>query len=147
LVHRCATCPQVLLPLPYSRRYRGTNMTALSAGQNSGAAHRRSKRLPVRVPIQVYGRTPENLPFRGHTRTISVNAFGANIALASPVVPGQSILLVHSLTQEERECRVVNVSPTRRGMYRVGIEFVRAGDNFWHLYQPLQVATVRGGNV
>jgi hypothetical protein len=77
----------------------------------------------------VYGRTPDNHPFRGHTRTISVNAFGANIAIDAPVIPGQSILLVHSLTQEERECRVVNVEQTRRGMYRVGIEFVRAGDN------------------
>ena len=115
-------------------------MTASRAGKYSGAAHRRSKRLPIRVPIQVYGRTPENHPFRGYTRTISVNAFGANIAIAAAVVPGQSILLVHSLTQEERECRVVNVSATRRGMYRVGVEFARAGDNFWHVYQSLQTS-------
>ncbi len=115
-------------------------MTASRAGKYSGAAHRRSKRLPLRVPIQVYGRTPDNHPFRGHTRTISVNAFGANISIAAPVVPGQSILLVHSLTQEERECRVVNVSQTRRGMFRVGVEFAHAGDNFWHLYQPLQTS-------
>jgi hypothetical protein len=115
-------------------------MTARRAVQHSGPAQRRSKRLPLRVLIQVYGRTPDNHPFRGHTRTISVNAFGANIAIDAPVIPGQSILLVHSLTQEERECRVVNVEQTRRGMYRVGIEFVRAGDNFWHLYQPLQTA-------
>jgi hypothetical protein len=115
-------------------------MTASRAEKHSGAAHRRSKRLPLRVPIQVYGRTPDDHPFRGHTRTISVNAFGGNISIAAPVVPGQTILLVHSLTQEERECRVMNVAQTRRGMYRVGIEFIRSGDNFWHLYQPLQTS-------
>jgi c-di-GMP-binding flagellar brake protein YcgR len=115
-------------------------MTVLATAHNSGPAHRRSKRLPLRVPIQVYGRTPDNQPFRGRTRTLSVNAFGGYIAMASPVVPGQSILLVHSFTQEERECRVVNVAQTRRGMYRVGVEFVRAGDNFWHLFHPLQTS-------
>jgi hypothetical protein len=122
-------------------------MTALCTEKHSGAAHRRSKRLPLRVPIRVYGRTPDNHPFHGQTRTISVNAFGGNISIAAPVIPGQTILLVHSLTQEERECRVVNVAQTRRGMYRVGIEFVRARDNFWHLYQPLLTSTISSTNV
>ncbi len=102
-------------------------------------AHRRSKRLPLQVPVHVYGRTPDNSPFRDKTRTLTVDAHGARLSLSADVEPGQSLLLVHSFTQEERECRVVHVGPKRNGRRKVGIEFARPGDNFWHVFQQVVV--------
>lgn len=104
---------------------------------NAKDFHRRSKRLPLQVPVHVYGRTPDNCPFRDKTRTLTVDAHGARLNLSADVEPGQSLLLVHSFTQEERECRVVHVGPKRNGRRKVGIEFARPGDNFWHVFQPV----------
>lgn len=107
-------------------------------GENDAMSiQRRSKRLPLHVPVQVYGRTPQNSPFRDITRTISVDAHGARIVLDADVRKGQSLLLVHSFTQEERECRVVHVGPKKNGTRRIGIEFVKPATDFWHVFYPL----------
>jgi hypothetical protein len=99
---------------------------------------RRSTRLSLRVPVRIYGRTLENHPFRELTETLAVNAHGARIELSVLVTQGQTLLLVHGITEEEKECRVVDVKPMRRMKWRVGIEFVKAEGNFWQLYQPLR---------
>lgn len=132
---RC--CPQVLLPksrgwgIVWEQPQTHREKKRVMSGQ------RRSKRLPLHVHVHVYGRTPTNNPFRDVTRTISVDAHGARLALSADVKKGQSLLLVHSLTQEERECRVVHVGPEKNGSRRIGVEFVRPSPDFWHVYQPL----------
>jgi hypothetical protein len=103
---------------------------------------RRSKRLPLQVPVNVYGRTADNSPFRDKTRTLTVDANGARLTLSADVEPGQSLLLVHSFTQEERQCRVIHVGPKRNGKRKVGIEFARPGDNFWHVFQPVVLTKI-----
>jgi len=98
---------------------------------------RRSLRFSLKLPVVVYGRTPDNIPFRDRTRTLSVDAHGARLSVAAPLESGQSLLLVNSFTQEERKCRVVHVSArngkrSKRSM--VGVEFTNAPGNFWHIY-------------
>lgn len=99
---------------------------------------RRSKRLPLRIPVRVYGRTPEDQPFRDVTETELVSAHGGLLPLAPNVTPGQTILLVNSLTEEERECVVLYVEPDHGNKNRVGIKFAEPRDNFWHAYTPLK---------
>ena len=98
---------------------------------------RRSRRFALKLPVVVYGRTPENVPFRDRTSTLSVDAHGARLAVSARVESGQSLLLVNSFTQEERKCRVVHVSArngkrSKRSM--VGVEFTNEPGNFWHIY-------------
>jgi hypothetical protein len=95
---------------------------------------RRSRRFPLRIPVVVYGRTPDNQPFRDHTFTINVDAHGARISVAAELDKGQEILVVNSFTQEERECRVVHVGAKQGGRRKIGIEFVKPSGNFWHVY-------------
>ncbi|MFZ0737047.1 MAG: PilZ domain-containing protein [Candidatus Acidiferrales bacterium] len=99
---------------------------------------RRSKRLSLQVPVRVYGRAAGDQPFRVVTETLAVNAHGARVELSMLVTPGQSVLLVHGITEEEKECRVVYVQPSSRGKWKVGLEFVRPEGNFWHMFQPLR---------
>jgi len=101
---------------------------------------RRSTRLGLRVPVRVYGRSADDQPFRNLTETLAVNAHGAKVQLCEPVSPGQSVLLVHAITEEEKECRVVDVSAERRGKWKVALEFVHREGNFWHVFQPLRRA-------
>ena len=108
---------------------------------NTMIEKRRCKRLPLNIPVRVYGRTPDNLPFRDITTTKAVNIHGGLLPLSPRVKRGQTVLLVNGYTGEERECRVVYVRATRGSKAkRVAIEFTDGkgpiGD-FWHVFTPL----------
>jgi hypothetical protein len=70
---------------------------------------RRSKRLPLCIPVRVYGRTASNQPFRYVTETNTVSVHGALLALDAKIKRGQAVLLVNAITEEELACRVVYV--------------------------------------
>jgi hypothetical protein len=99
---------------------------------------RRCKRLPMKIPVRVYGRTPNNHPFRDVTVTRTIDAHGATVSLGSPVKRGQTLLLVNGYTEEERQCRVVYVNSKKGSKRRrVGLEFTDPRGNFWHVFVPL----------
>jgi len=106
---------------------------------------RRCKRLPLSIPVRVYGRTPEDRPFRENTVTKAVNIHGGLLPLAPPVKRGQKVLLVHRLTDEEREARIVYVKRDARGKKRVGIEFTDNKGDFWHVFTPIVQLKQRDG--
>jgi hypothetical protein len=108
---------------------------------------RRSRRFPLHVPVVVYGRSNDNLPFRDKTHTLNVDAHGARLAIAAELERGQTILVVNSFTQEERECRVVHVGSKQSGKCKVGIEFVDSKGNFWHIYDAQVEAKLQPSGV
>ena len=75
---------------------------------------RQSKRLPLNIPVRIYGRTVENLPFREETVTKAVSADGGLMAAAAPVSEGQK----------------------NRGKGKVGVRFLNRDGDFWHVYSP-----------
>lgn len=97
---------------------------------------RRCHRLPLSIPVKVYGRCPRNHPFRIATATMTISQYGGLLDLKPRVKLGQKILIVNSFTEEERECRVVYVEPNQRGRRRVAVEFSSADGDFWHVYSP-----------
>ncbi|MGB0037086.1 MAG: PilZ domain-containing protein [Candidatus Acidiferrales bacterium] len=101
------------------------------------AEQRRSKRLPLSIPVRVYGRTPDNQPFRDVTETKSVSVNGGLIPLAPSVKQGQTVLLVNGITEEERECRVVYVDANRRSKKEVALQFTDVKGDFWHVFAPV----------
>lgn len=106
--------------------------------------NRRSKRLPLSIPVRVYGRTPENQPFRDVTNMQFVSIHGGLLPLSEKVKTGQTILLVNGITDEERECRVVYIEPRRGARKKIGVEFVKGSGDFWHVYDPpLEVQPAR----
>lgn len=98
---------------------------------------RRCKRLPLSIPVRVYGRTPEDHPFREMTVTKAVNVHGGLLPLAPRVKRGQKVLLVNGYTDEEREARVVYVAGKGRGRKKVAIEFTDPHGDFWHVFAPI----------
>jgi hypothetical protein len=98
---------------------------------------RRCKRLPLNIPVRVYGRTPKNHPFRDVTITKAVSFYGGLIPLSPSVKRGQKVLLVNSFTEEERECTIVYVGPKTKGKKKVAVEFADDRGDFWHVYAPL----------
>ncbi len=95
---------------------------------------RRCQRLPLAIPVRVYGRSPRNHSFRGVTATMTVSKYGGLLDMQPRVKLGQRILIVNSFTEEERECRVVYVESKQRGRRKVAVEFSSADGDFWHVY-------------
>lgn len=100
---------------------------------------RRSKRLPLSIPVRLYGRTAENLPFREETVTKAVSADGGLMAATAPVTVGQKLRIVNRVTDEERECLVVYVEKKARGKGKLGVQFLHRDGDFWHVYSPAVV--------
>jgi hypothetical protein len=97
---------------------------------------RRCPRLPLTIPVKVYGRSPRNHPFRALTATMTVSLYGGLLEMKARVKLGQKILIVNSFTEEERECRVVYVDSKQRGRRKVAVEFANGQGDFWHVYSP-----------
>jgi hypothetical protein len=97
---------------------------------------RRCHRLPLTIPVRVYGRSPRNHPFRTATATMTISKYGGLLDMKPRVKLGQRILIVNSFTEEERECRVVYVDSKQRGRRKVAVEFSRTEGDFWHVYSP-----------
>ncbi len=101
-----------------------------------GRPLRRSKRLGLSIPVQVYGLNAFGESFREFTRMLSVNAHGGLLALAARVERDQTILLVNRTTRKEQECRVVGVGPVENGKWSVGVAFAHPIEDFWQIYFP-----------
>ena len=67
---------------------------------------RRSERVLLDVPVVVCGESIDQLAFEEETFTVTVNAHGALLMLASPVGLGQHVRLINQASHEEREARV-----------------------------------------
>ncbi len=98
-----------------------------------GKGQRRSKRLPLQVPVLVYGRDTDNVPFHEPARMLSLNQNGGLLALSAKVRQGHTILVVNRTTVEERECRIISVLVGQGGKRNVGIEFVQPAPDFWRI--------------
>src|SRR5579862_8240719 len=79
---------------------------------------RRSQRVVLSVPVLVYRRPKDGPRFFEGTHTLVVSAHGAMIGLAANVAPDQRLVLQHSLSGEEQECRVVFADENRTGSTR-----------------------------
>ena len=104
---------------------------------------RRGERVNVRIPVRVYGRTPENKPFRIDTEAKVVNLYGGLVPIPPKVKAGQTVLLVNCFTQEGRNCSVVYVEPRRRTQKSVGLAFMELTGDFWHLTDAPKLKNIK----
>ncbi len=97
---------------------------------------RRTERLPLNVPVWVYGRTKDEEPFQEETNTWLVNAHGGLITLATRVEPGQELVLANLATGEEQECQVARLGAQHANRIEVGVELKRPAQRFWRTVAP-----------
>lgn len=94
---------------------------------------RRTKRVPLAVPLTVEGQTEMNEKFTVKTTTLSVAGHGGMIILDIPVVVGQTLVLIKEHTEQEAKCNIVSVRRANDKKLYVGIEFADPACNFWHM--------------
>jgi len=100
------------------------------------ATKRRSSRVTLDIPVEVYGQDPDGRIFHEKTRTMVVSAHGALFPMATAVAPEQMIVLVCTATRQEMYCRVTFYQDTAKGGAQVGVEFVTPSPRFWGVVFP-----------
>ncbi len=102
----------------------------------TGRALRRSKRLKLAVPVEVTAYEGEAEAFREATQVMDVNAHGGLLILEGSVRHGQTLRVLNRRSQQQQECRVVNVEAADGGKWAVGIEFTSPAETFWQISFP-----------
>ena len=95
------------------------------------AERRRSSRLSINVTLVICGQSPEKQYFQEETSTLSINAHGALVALATEVTLGQRLLLLDPRTWKQRAGYVTRLGASEGARTQVGIEFPEAALAFW----------------
>lgn len=96
---------------------------------------RRSERFPFRESLFVCGRS-QGKSFKEETVTLSVSAHGALIALSTPLLAGQKVLLMNPQTWDEREGYVRRLGKVHNERTEVAIEFASPAPEFWPIVAP-----------
>jgi hypothetical protein len=97
----------------------------------SQSGQRRSERVLLDVPVVVCGESIDQLAFEEETFTVTVNAHGALLMLASRVGLGQHVRLINQASHEERDARVAYRGADHAGLSQVAVEFAQACPGFW----------------
>src|ERR1700674_2197931 len=96
----------------------------------------RTTRLHFAIPVFIYGNKESGVPFKEITQTVTVNASGCLIDLATAVVKEQPLLMTNMKTNEEMPCNVATHGSSVNGKVQVGLRFAQPSPRFWGLSFP-----------
>lgn len=105
-------------------------------GPLNPAIKRRSSRVSIDMPVEVFGQQANGKVFREETRTTVVNAHGALLTLASTVEIKPSVLLINKITNSEVQCRIISQKEVEKGKFELGVEFIDPQPRFWGIAFP-----------
>ena len=92
---------------------------------------RSSERIPMRVPVVIYGYAGKSGAFHEDTETIIVNSTGALVTLKAKLAIGDTVFLIHKSSRKELEVRVVYLDTYSDRETRVGLAFKQPVHDFW----------------
>jgi hypothetical protein len=98
---------------------------------------RRSSRVRIRIPVKVHSNETGSEPHDASAEAISVSRTGALLRL--PFLPelGSRIEVLHCLSHEVREFRVISLrSKKDHGLFELGVEILHPARNFWGVSFP-----------
>ena len=99
------------------------------------AERRRSQRVNIAMPVLIRGKRAGQA-FEEKAFTISVNAHGCMIRMATPVNRLQEVAIVNVKTAEELPCKVTFLGQKEAGKTEVGLEFSEPSPLFWRIAFP-----------
>jgi hypothetical protein len=98
---------------------------------------RRSSRVQTRIPVRVVSSGDDGHSQDAAAETLSVSRYGA--LLRVPFLPpvGSRIEVLHGLSNETREFRVINLRERgNHGSFELGVEIYHPARNFWGIQFP-----------
>jgi hypothetical protein len=98
---------------------------------------RRSSRVPIRIPVQVSTSEADGGLRDTAAEAVSVSRCGALLRASFLPALGSRVMVLHGISHEEREFRVIRVSRVREGgLFEIGVEILYPERNFWGLRFP-----------
>lgn len=112
-------------------------MPEMKAPQSAEIAtdRRRSHRVNIAMPVLIRGKRGTQ-PFEEPVHTISVNAHGCMLRVATPIARSQEVSIVNTKTAEELPCTVTFIGQKESGKTEVGVEFAEPSPLFWRIAFP-----------
>jgi hypothetical protein len=92
---------------------------------------RSGERIPMRVPVVIYGFAGKSGAFHEDTETVIVNPSGALVTLKTKLLVGDTVFLIHKSSGQEQEVRVVYLDAYSDRETRVGLAFKKPISDFW----------------
>jgi len=92
---------------------------------------RSSERLPMRVPVVIYGYAGKSGAFHEDAETLLVNSSGALATLKTKLSLGDTVFLLHKGSGREQEVRVAYLDAYSDSETRVGLAFKQPVSDFW----------------
>lgn len=92
---------------------------------------RSSERIPVRIPVVVYGFTKDHGAFHEETETQTVNSSGTLVLLKTRLAMGDTVFLMQKGSGLEQEVRVVYLDAYTDRETKVGLAFKYPIPDFW----------------
>jgi hypothetical protein len=92
---------------------------------------RASERIPMRVPVVIYGFAGKAGAFHEDTETVIVNSSGALVTLKAKLALGDTVFLIHKSSRQDQEVRVVYLDVYSDRENRVGLAFKKPIPDFW----------------
>jgi len=92
---------------------------------------RSNERIPMRVPVVIYGFAGKAGAFHEDTETLLVNSSGALVTLKAKLDLGDNVFLIHQSSREEQEVRVAYLDAYSDRESRVGLAFKQPIADFW----------------
>ncbi len=92
---------------------------------------RSSERIPMRVPVVIYGFAGKSGAFHEDAETILVNSSGALVTLKAKLALGDTVFLIHKGSRQEQEVRVAYLDAYSDRETRVGLAFKTPVPEFW----------------
>lgn len=92
---------------------------------------RSSERLPLHVPVVLYGWTRNQGSFQEETATLLVNASGALVTLKAKIDVDETVFLINRASREEQEVRIVYIEQIPEDKTLVGVALKHPSAQFW----------------
>jgi PilZ domain len=98
---------------------------------------RRSSRVQTKIPVRVVSSGDDGRPQDAAAETLSVSRYGALIRVPFQPPVGSRIEVLHGLSNEVREFRVINLRGQRdHDSFELGVEMYYPTRNFWGVQFP-----------
>lgn len=98
---------------------------------------RRASRLRMRIPVKVFGSAEDGQLLDTLAEAVAISRYGALIRVPHSLPLGMRVEILHGISQETREFRVVRVSePQSDGFFELGVEILYPGRHFWGVPFP-----------
>ena len=98
---------------------------------------RRSSRVEAKIPVRIVSSGDDGQSRDAAAETLSVSRYGALIRVSFLPAMGSRIEVLHGLSNEKREFRVISSRGAKdHGPFELGIEIYYPARNFWGVKFP-----------